>query len=173
MWGNPLNTTPFFNELCENGVFFNHCFTPTWGTARGVWCTITGIPDVETPRTASRNMAMVSQHSIMNDFDGYEKFYFIGGSTSWANIRGLLKNNIDSLHLYEGDDYKSPKVDVWGISDKNLFLEANDVLKQQQQAFYCSDPDGRQPPALYDTGRRPRSVSKSILSTGYIEQVWI
>jgi phosphoglycerol transferase MdoB-like AlkP superfamily enzyme len=135
MWGNPLNTTPFFKELCDSGVFFNHCFTPTWGTARGVWCTITGIPDVETPRTASRNMGMVSQHSIMNDFDGYEKFYFIGGSTSWANIRGLLKNNIDSLHLYEGDDYKSPKVDVWGISDKNLFLEANNVLKQQSRPF--------------------------------------
>ena len=80
-------------------------------------------------------MAMVSQHSIMNDFAGYEKLYFIGGSTSWANIRGLLKNNIDSLKLYEGDDYKSPKVDVWGISDKNLFLEANGILKQQTRPF--------------------------------------
>ncbi len=44
-------------------------------------------------------------------------------------------NNIDSLHLYEQDDYKSPKIDVWGISDKNLFLEANGFLKQQTRPF--------------------------------------
>jgi phosphoglycerol transferase MdoB-like AlkP superfamily enzyme len=137
MWGNPLNTTPFFNEMCKRGILFDRCFTPSWGTARGVWATITGIPDVETPKTASRNMAMVSQHTIINDFKGYEKLYFIGGSTSWANIRGLLQNNIDSLHLYEEDDYKAPKIDVWGISDKNLFLEANGFLKKQTRPFFA------------------------------------
>lgn len=137
MWGNPLNPTPYFNEMCKNGIFFNHCFTPSWGTARGVWATITGIPDVELPKTASRNMKMVNQNVIVNDFKGYEKFYFIGGSASWANIRGVLKNNIDSLHLYEGPDYESPKVDVWGISDKNLFLEANGFLKRQTRPFFA------------------------------------
>lgn len=47
MWGNPLNTTPFFNEISKQGIFFDNCFTPHFGTARGVWATITGIPDVE------------------------------------------------------------------------------------------------------------------------------
>ena len=42
MYGNPLNTTPYFNNLCNNGIFFDHYFTPTYGTARGVWATITG-----------------------------------------------------------------------------------------------------------------------------------
>ncbi|HYM92694.1 MAG TPA: sulfatase-like hydrolase/transferase [Chitinophagaceae bacterium] len=137
MWGNPLNTTPYFNELCNQGIFFRYCFTPTFGTARGVWAAITGIPDVESPQTASRNMAMVNQNTIINDFKGYQKLYFIGGSASWANIRGLLMNNIDSLHLYEGNDYKSPKIDVWGISDKNLFLEANGFLKKQTRPFFA------------------------------------
>ncbi len=135
MYGNPLNTTPYFRSMCDSGVFFERCFTPTYGTARGVWAAITGIPDVQLFKTASRNPAAVDQHTIINDFKGYEKFYFIGGSTSWANIRGLLTNNIDGLHLYEQDDYKAKKVDVWGISDKNLFLEANKVLQQQQKPF--------------------------------------
>ncbi len=138
MWGNPLNTTPFFNELCSKGVFFDHCFTPSYGTARGVWSTITGIPDVEGYNTtASRNSANVDQHTIINDFKDYEKFYFIGGSASWANLRGLLTNNISGLHLYEEQNYKAKAVDVWGISDKKLFLEANDVLKQQQKPFFA------------------------------------
>ncbi|HXB92142.1 MAG TPA: sulfatase-like hydrolase/transferase [Puia sp.] len=138
MWGNPLNTTPFFNEMCRQGLFFDHCFTPSYGTARGVWAVITGIPDIEVATTtSSRNPAAVDQHTIINDFTGYEKLYFLGGSTSWANIRGLLTNNIEGLHLYEQENYSAPKVDVWGISDKNLFLEANKVLKQEGGPFFA------------------------------------
>ena len=137
MWGNPLNTTPYFNQLCKNGVFFSRCFTPAFGTARGVWATITGIPDVEMPKTASRNPNMVDQFTILNDFAGYEKMYFIGGSASWANVRGLLMNNIHGLHLYEENDYKAKRVDVWGISDKNLLLEANDMMEMQKKPFFA------------------------------------
>jgi phosphoglycerol transferase MdoB-like AlkP superfamily enzyme len=137
MYGNPLNTTPYFNELCRNGIFFDRCFTPAYGTARGVWATITGIPDVESPSTASRNPNAVDQHTIINDLKGYDNYYFLGGSATWANIRGLLTNNINGLHLYEEQDYKASKIDVWGISDKNLFLEANKVLKEQNKPFFA------------------------------------
>jgi phosphoglycerol transferase MdoB-like AlkP superfamily enzyme len=135
MWGNPLNTTPYFNDLCSKGIFFDRCFTPSYGTARGVWAVITGIPDVEYPNTASRNPSAVDQHTIINDYDDYDKLYFIGGSLSWANIRGFLTNNIGGLHMYEQDDYKAKTIDVWGISDKRLFLAANDVLKAQTHPF--------------------------------------
>ena len=135
MWGNPLNTTPYFNEMCKKGIFFDRCFTPAYGTARGVWAVVTGMPDVEYPNTASRNPAAVDEHTIINDYTGYDKFYFIGGSLSWANIRGLLTNNISDLHIYEQEDYKANTIDVWGISDKRLFLAANDVLKKQTNPF--------------------------------------
>ncbi|MBK7376539.1 MAG: sulfatase-like hydrolase/transferase [Chitinophagaceae bacterium] len=137
MYNNPLNTTPYFAELCRNGVFFDRCFTPAYGTARGVWATITGIPDVESPKTASRNPNAVDQNTIINEFKGYTNFYFLGGSATWANIRGVLTNNIHNLKLYEQDDYNAKKIDVWGISDKNLFLEANKVLKQQTNPFFA------------------------------------
>jgi phosphoglycerol transferase MdoB-like AlkP superfamily enzyme len=137
MWGNPLDTTPFFNGLTKQGVFFDNCFTPHFGTARGVWATITGTPDVSLVETASRNPAMVDQHTIMDDFVGYEKHYFIGGSSSWANIRGLLMNNIKGLNLHEEDSYDSPRVDVWGISDNNLFREADKVLRTQTKPFFA------------------------------------
>lgn len=137
MWGNPLDPTPFFAGLAREGVFFDNCYTPHFGTARGVWALLTGIPDVSPVETASRNPAMVDQHTIMNDFAGYEKLYFLGGSSSWANIRGLLTNNIAGLKLYEEDSYDAPRIDVWGISDKNLFLEADKVLRQQTKPFFA------------------------------------
>ena len=135
MFGNKLNPTPYFNTMCNNGIFFERCFTPAFGTARGVWATLTGIPDVEENKTASRNPAAVDQHTIMNDFNGYNKFYFLGGSATWANIRGLLTNNIKDLKIYEEEDFTAKKIDVWGISDKNLFLEANKVFAVQTKPF--------------------------------------
>ncbi len=138
MWGNPLNTTPFFNDMSQHGIFFDRCFTPTYGTARGVWAVVTGIPDIEVrTATSSRNPLAVNQHTIINNFIGYSKYYFLGGSTSWANIRGLLTNNIAGLNLYEEKDFSSPKIDVWGISDKNLFLEANKRLKEETKPFFA------------------------------------
>ena len=137
MVGNPLNTTPYFNRMVSKGIYFDRCFSPAYGTARGVWAIVTGIPDVQFYKTASRNPAAVDQHTIINDFNGYDKLYFLGGSASWANIRGLLTNNIDGVQLFEEGSYKAAKIDVWGISDKNLFLEANKVLAQQQKPFFA------------------------------------
>lgn len=135
MWGNPLNTTPYFDSLCHQGYFFKNCFSPAYGTARGVWAVVTGIPDVSEIRTASRNLLMVDQRNTLNEIRDYEKMYFIGGSASWANIRGVLKGNIAGLRLYEQQDYHSPVLNVWGISDKNLFLEANQVLRKETRPF--------------------------------------
>ena len=139
MSGNPLNTTPYFNELCKNGVFFDRCFTPSYPTARGVWATVTSLPDVlgDNNRSASRNPEVVNQQLIMNDFKGYDKFYFLGGDPTWANIKGLLLNNIDSLHLYSQENFKAKKLNVWGIDDKNLFLEANNLLAKGRQPFFA------------------------------------
>lgn len=136
MAGNPLNPTPYFDSLSKEGMFFSNCFSPAFGTARGVWATLTGIPDVTFIKTASRNPRAVDQHTIMNDFAGYTRQYFIGGSASWANIRGLIQNNIAGLRLYEEQDYSAPKRDVWGISDKDLFMEAIQVLNKEQKPFF-------------------------------------
>lgn len=135
MYGNPLNTTPYFDSLSRGGVFYDRCFTPSYGTARGVWATITGIPDVEYPNTSSRNPSYVDQHSIINDYEGYSKYYFIGGSSSWANIRGLLTNNLKNINLLEEENFKAARVDVWGISDKRLFLEANHTFAKEKNPF--------------------------------------
>ncbi len=133
--GNPLNPTPHVDALANNGYFFENFYTPQTGTARSVFCAITGIPDVETAGTSTRNPRIVEQHTLFNSFDGYEKFYFLGGSASWGNIRGLLSNNIAGLNIYEEGSYSAPRVDVWGISDLDLFREADQVLRAQKSPF--------------------------------------
>lgn len=134
---NPLNATPYFNKISSEGQFFNRAFSPAYGTARGVWAVLTGTPDVQIGKTSSRNPLAVDQHSIMTDFKNHEKLYFLGGSASWANIRGVLTNNIPDLSIYEQGKYKSKEVDVWGISDHDLFMEANQILQAKTKPFFA------------------------------------
>ena len=134
---NPLRSTPNIEKLANEGYFFKNFFTPSTGTARSIWTFVTGLPDIEKNKTSSRNPLIVDQHTIINAFDEHKKLYFLGGSASWANIRGLLSSNIPDLELFEEGSYDSPDVDVWGISDLSLFREANDVLKNTQQPFFA------------------------------------
>ena len=135
--GNPLNPTPNLDRLAREGYFFNNFFVTQTGTARSVWTFITGIPDIELNKTSSRNPLIVDQHTIINAFENHQKFYFLGGSASWANIRGLLSANIPQLEIYEEGSYTSPRVDVWGISDLSLFEEAHYVLKNVDGPFFA------------------------------------
>ncbi len=137
-YGNPLKASPEFDRIAEDGLVFMRYYTPSVGTAHGVYTMLTGIPDVSLNRTASRNPQAVRQHIILNDFDGYEKFYFLGGSANWANIRALLQSNINGLKLYEEGDFpNSPRTDVWGISDLHLFEEANRVIRETRKPFFA------------------------------------
>lgn len=137
VFGNPLNPTPNIDNLANNGIYFNNFYTPSTGTARSVWTFITSTPDVEVNKTSTRNPLIVKQNTLINAFKDYEKLYFIGGSASWGNIRGVLSSNIPGLKLYEEGSYTAPRMDVWGISDLHLFEEANSVLKTQDEPFFA------------------------------------
>lgn len=134
--GNPLNTTPYFQEMANKGIFFSRCFTPHFSTARGLFATITGIPDVQLYKFSTRNPLALNQHTIINSFEDYRKMYFLGGSPEFNNFEGILKN-INGLEMYTDGKFTSPRINVWGISDKNLFLEANQVFRQQQSPFFA------------------------------------
>lgn len=136
MSGNPLNTTPYFDSLCRNGIFFDRCFTPHFSTARGLFAILTGIPDAQLFKFSTRNPEALQQHTIINNLEDYEKHYFLGGSAEFNNFEGLLKN-IDGLQMHTEDSFNLPKINVWGISDKDLFLKANEVLRKNTKPFFA------------------------------------
>ena len=127
--GNPLNATPNIDKMIENGILFSRFYVPMVGTARSVFTMITGIPDVARTKTSSRNPRINKQYSIISDFKNYEKHYIMGGSAGWANIRGFLQLNIPDLTITEMDDLDSPRLDVWGVSDHNLFKESHQIFE--------------------------------------------
>ena len=138
-YGNPLNPTPNLDRIAREGWFFRHFYVPVTGTAKTVWASITGVPDVTREQTATRNPLISRQHSLINALDGYEKFYMIGGNAGWANINALIQRSIDGVQLYEERHWKAPLVDVWGISDLDFFKEGTAVLRQlpKDQPFFA------------------------------------
>lgn len=134
--GYDIDPTPFAEDLMKTSLYYPNFYANARTTARGILSTLTGIADVNfLASTTSRNPKMVDQHIIFNEFDGYERYYMIGGNANWANIRGIFQNNIDDLQLLEESFWKAPNVDVWGVSDLALFEESVDVLSTSKKPF--------------------------------------
>lgn len=120
--------TSALRELAAESVYFPNFFANTRTTARAVFTTLTGIPDVTESSTGSRNQMVVDQRLIADEFSAYAKYYMLGGSANWANIRGVLGNNIEGIKILDDAYWKSPRVDVWGVSDYDLLQEAHELF---------------------------------------------
>ncbi len=126
--GNPLDPSPQFDAIARQALLFRNFYSPRTGTARGVFATLTGIPDTLTYRTASRNPLTIAHNTILRAFVNHRKLYFLGGSANWANIRALFRRNHQDIEIHEEGSFRSSRNDVWGISDYDLFTEANSRL---------------------------------------------
>ena len=133
-FGNPVNTTPKMDSILNYSTLFSNFYIHKTGTAASVFASITGLPDVDNVETASRNPMIIDQRIIFDQFKGYEKLYFLGGSANWANIRGVFQSNITDLKIFEEGSYQEEnRADVWGIDDYELFKEADKELQKLQQ----------------------------------------
>jgi phosphoglycerol transferase MdoB-like AlkP superfamily enzyme len=135
--GNKTNPTPHFDAIARDSLFFTNFFVTREPTARAIFTSMFGIPDIHTPTSASRDPLIVRQYTIVNALEGYKKMYFLGGSANWGNIRGILAHNIDGLEIHEEGNYSTLPDDAWGISDYHLVEEANQVFRVQDKPFFA------------------------------------
>ncbi|MDR2104406.1 MAG: sulfatase-like hydrolase/transferase [Deferribacteraceae bacterium] len=155
-----LATTPFLKELAAASLYFPNYYASARTTARAVYSVITGIPDGNTFFASSPRDAMaIDQFTIWNQFDGYKKYFMMGGNANWANIRGVLANNISGINILEAGYWKSPKIDVWGISDLDLFREAHNLLENEESPFFAI--------ILTASFHRPFTVPKGLADFDY------
>ncbi len=139
-YGNPMkNGTPKMDSILKQSTSFSNFFVHKAGTAASVFSSITGLPDIDAVRTASRNPMVIDQRIIFDQYKDYEKLYFLGGSANWANIRAVFDANINNLNIFEEGSYTvENRADVWGIDDYDLFKESNKEfakLHQQGKSF--------------------------------------
>jgi phosphoglycerol transferase MdoB-like AlkP superfamily enzyme len=154
-----LPTTPFIKELASKSLYFPNYYSATRTTARATFTILTGIADANPRHGASRDPAASDQETILNGFDGYEKIYMLSGSANWANIRATLTNNVKDIKILEEGYWRSPRIDAWGISDLDLFIEANEYLSAQSEPFI----------AIVQTSanHRPFTIPKNVAGYDY------
>ncbi|MGZ4778964.1 MAG: LTA synthase family protein [Thermoanaerobaculia bacterium] len=138
MFGNLAGGSPNLDALAREGLLFTQHYSPSEKTARALFAVIFGIPDVSPWQASAHNPLTVDQTSIAGAFKRYERFYFLGGSANWSNIRGMLAHNLEGLRIYEEGSYgDAPVVDVWGVSDEDVLLKANQVLAREERPFFA------------------------------------
>ena len=129
--GNLAKATPYMDSIINKSTYFENFYVHKPGTAASVFSSITGLADVDNQKTASRNLRAIDQKIIFDQFEGYKKLYFLGGSANWANIRGVFQSNINGLKIYEEGSYEiEDRADVWGIDDYDLFKESDKVFRE-------------------------------------------
>ncbi|MBE7634026.1 sulfatase-like hydrolase/transferase [Tenacibaculum finnmarkense genomovar ulcerans] len=130
-YGNPIKSTPVLDSLMRESISFTNHYVHKATTAGSVFGSITGLPDIDNVKSASRNPMIINQRILFNQFDDYEKLYLLGGSANWANIRAVFQANIQGLTIYEEGSYQEEnRADVWGIDDYDLFKEADKIFKK-------------------------------------------
>ena len=145
--GNPLDPTPYFDTLARKGIFFDRFYVAMENTSRSMFATLFGVPDVSSVQNATRNPLLLDQASVLAGLDGYDQSFYLGGSANWAQIRGVLKNNFKHLAIHEEGSYHSPVVDVWGICDADLLMEAREQLGARPLPFWSYiQTSGNHPP---------------------------
>ena len=172
-YGNPLNPTPNLDALIRESRWYSNFIVPARSTAKSVFTSITGIPDVTVVSTASRNPYMTNQRSVINHFTEHNKYYMLGGSAGWANISATITNSIKGVTLLEEKSWQSPIEDVWGITDRDLFTEAVGVLKDAPQPYlaYIQSAANHSPHTIPDNvpGFTPKTATEEELEAGMFE----
>lgn len=175
-YGNPANGTPHIDKLMANSVHFDNFYVHKPNTAGSVFASITGLPDVDNVKTVSRNYRAIDQRIIFDQFDGYEKLYFLGGSANWANIRGVFQSNINDLKIYEEGSYEiEDRADVWGIDDYDLFRESDKVLSELNKngkpfVAYIQSATNHRPFTVPDEKETYKPLKEGEISEAILEQ---
>jgi len=173
---NPVNTTPKMDSILKHSANFPNFYVHKAVTAVSVFASITGLPDVDNVETASRNPMVIDQRIIFDQFDNYEKLYFLGGSANWANIRGIFQSNITDLKIFEEGSYQEEnRADVWGIDDYELFKESDKELQklhQQNKPFiaYIQTATNHMPFTVPDQKGSYRPLAKDEISKELLEK---
>ena len=175
-YGNSIKSTPIMDSIIEKSLSFPNFYVHKSGTAASVFSSVTGLPDIENIRTASRNPLIQDQRIIFDQFKGYEKLYFLGGSANWANIRSVFQSNIKGLKIFEEGSYKTEKrADVWGIDDFELFKESSkefEKLSNKNKPFvaYIQTASNHMPYTVPDKKESYRPLNENEIEKNLLEK---
>ena len=138
--GGEKGITPKFSELIKEGLLFEHIYSASDRTDKGLVGIISGFPSQAIKSIVKENDKQERLPSISSALakNGYQTSFFYGGDTDFSNFKSYLLS-----HQYQKIiDSKSLKVgeigSTWGAFDEVTFKKQIEHLNIAKQPFFST-----------------------------------
>lgn len=137
-----LPLTPYFDVLSKEGMTFTNIYSTGTRSVRGIEAVVSGFPP-----TASRSIVKLSnsQNGFFTIADAlkrnnYETSFVYGGMANFDNMAGFFNGNgFDNIvDETDYDESKNTFKGVWGYSDEDLVVKANNLYKSYDDKPFFS-----------------------------------
>lgn len=136
--GGEKDIAPNLNQLCREGVLFDHFYASGDRTDKGIVSILSGYP--AQPQTSIIKFPAKTQHlpyltRYLNDF-GYHTSFVYGGDIDFSNFRSYL-TNCQFEHVTTIDDFPDEwNTSKWGVHDHYVFNQAKHECDSATQPFF-------------------------------------
>ncbi|AUI68121.1 LTA synthase family protein [Beggiatoa leptomitoformis] len=137
--GDDRKLTPYFDQLAQQGMLFNHAYATGTRTVRGLEAITLSFPPIPSESVLKRpnNEDMPNWGTVMQA-QGYQSSFLYGGYGYFDNMNYFYSHN--GFAVQDRSDMPPPHfANIWGVSDEDLFNHALNYYDQQtakKQPFF-------------------------------------
>lgn len=138
--GGEKGITPKFSKLITEGLLFEHIYSASDRTDKGLIGIISGFPSQAIRSIVKENdkqerLPSISQELVKNK---YNSSFFYGGDTDFSNFKSYLLSH-DYQKIIDVKSFASGEVgSVWGAYDGVTFAKQLQYLNQAKQPFFST-----------------------------------
>lgn len=132
--GGRADITPCYNRLAREGIFFDHCYSNSFRTDRGMVSALSGYPAFPTLSVMklpvkSRTLPCIAR--TLNA-EGYRSTFLYGGDINFTNMQSYLRTGGYETIVSDVDfEAKDRKDNPWGVNDDVTFNRLYDMMESQ------------------------------------------
>jgi phosphoglycerol transferase MdoB-like AlkP superfamily enzyme len=135
--GGEKNVTPYFSELCNEGLLFTNFYSTGFRTDQGLVATLSGFPAQPLTRIIEEHSKFDKLPNLISSFkkQAYTSNYYYGGRSQFANTSTyLLAAGIDKV--VDEQQFVGVKRTHWGVYDSFLFDYMLKDIGESKQPFF-------------------------------------
>ncbi|MBF7728895.1 LTA synthase family protein [Pseudomonas sp. N040] len=123
--GSPLNITPNFDRLAQEGLLFDRFFSNGTHTHQGMFATMACFPNLPSFEYLMRTPEGSHKFSGLPQLlgpRGFDNLYVYNGNFQWDNQSGFFSNQ-GMTNFVGREDFVNPVYmdPTWGVSDQDMF----------------------------------------------------
>lgn len=132
------DVTPYFNELCKDGLLFSQMYSSGYRTEQGLVSILSGFPAqpnnsiITTPSKAEQ----LPNLNIELGKQGYQSSFYYGGEIEFANMKSYLMNSHFEKIIDKNDFEENQLNSKWGAHDEYVLKKQLNEMNKEKQPFF-------------------------------------